>query len=394
MEETAIVVPLKPISSGPDSQLNTETMLRMLLNQEAMLIQRQPHSAEQHQSASSDNPNLVAQSAGSFAKAMSQATQQIGHVSSGSGLYRVILPTGSTVKDLVPAVGGGFRGITRAVGSTSIAGHVQLIPAAGATLAAGPMIATVALAMAGDMLSTYQTNAKLDAIHKAVKSLQDRKDAEDRAVLINADQQAQKVAGYLLDQACIPSMSTAPYAFGKLDELYTIYSERLDKWSDLTKRYAKQSHINSSDLLKDLIGASNDPLYDFERAVEQTYYAFALRARIILLEKIATEQNNANRSLVRVESILRDELNSVAQRQEQLASALEQLSFLPVGAAKFPVEVSGKKTSALRSSFFKLTCALHSQPSALPVLDNSDRTILELATNEQGLEIVNPQKSE
>ncbi|MCT6790196.1 hypothetical protein JMJ98_08460 [Bifidobacterium adolescentis] len=390
--EDAIVVPLKPISRELSGQMDTETMLLMLLNQDAMLIQYQPSSTTQHQS--SNGTNLVAQSAGSFAKAVSLATQQIGHVASDSGLYRVILPAGFTVKDLVPAVGGGFRGITRATGSSAIASHVRLIPATGAAVAAGPMIATVALAMAGDMLSSYQTNKKLDAIYKSVKSLQERRDAEDRAILINAAQQARKVTGYLLDQACIPSMSTAPYAFGKLEELFVLYGERLDKWSDIAEHYSKQSHVNSSDLLKELTNSSENSLYDFECAVEQTYQTFALRARIILLEKVAAEQNNASRSLAHVETILRSELDSIAQRQEQLVHTLESLSFLPVGAAKFPVEMSGKKTSALRSSFFKLTCALHSQPAALPVLDNSDHAILELAPNKQGLEIINPQKSE
>ncbi|WP_085347251.1 hypothetical protein [Bifidobacterium adolescentis] len=189
-------------------------------------------------------------------------------------------------------------------------------------------------------------------------------------------------------------MSTAPYAFGKLEELFVLYGERLDKWSDIAEHYSKQSHVNSSDLLKELTNSSENSLYDFECAVEQTYQTFALRARIILLEKVAAEQNNASRSLAHVETILRSELDSIAQRQEQLVHTLESLSFLPVGAAKFPVEMSGKKTSALRSSFFKLTCALHSQPAALPVLDNSDHAILELAPNKQGLEIINPQKSE
>ena len=106
--EDAIVVPLKPISRELSGQMDTETMLLMLLNQDAMLIQYQPSSTTQHQS--SNGTNLVAQSAGSFAKAVSLATQQIGHVASDSGLYRVILPAGFTVKDLVPAVGGGFRG--------------------------------------------------------------------------------------------------------------------------------------------------------------------------------------------------------------------------------------------------------------------------------------------
>ena len=202
--EEAVVVPLVSITSEP----GTEDMLRMLLNREALLISRAPASA---QGASS---GLVAQSTGAFAKAISQAAGQLGR-SSGSveGLYRVIMPTGSVARDLVPAVGGGFRGIARAAGSTKITGQVRLVPAvagAGATVAAGPLIATVGLAVAGEMLAQHQMNKKLDGIKNALVGIETRANDHDRSVLSTAAQQAGKVASYLLDQAHIQRSRQLP----------------------------------------------------------------------------------------------------------------------------------------------------------------------------------------
>src|SRR3954452_22803640 len=43
----------------------------------------------------------------------------------GAQLFTVELPPGQVLQNLVPAVGGGFRGLVRAPGSTQIAGHAR-----------------------------------------------------------------------------------------------------------------------------------------------------------------------------------------------------------------------------------------------------------------------------
>ena len=169
--EEAVVVPLVPLESEP----STEAMLRMLLNREALLIDR---TSQSPQSAPS---GLIAQSGGAFAKAVGQAMGQLGRSSSSEGLYRVIMPTGSVARDLVPAVGGGFRGLVRGAGGAKIAGQVRLVPAAagvGATVAAGPLIATVGLAVAGEMLAQHQTQKKLGEIRSALNAIQTRSEEQ------------------------------------------------------------------------------------------------------------------------------------------------------------------------------------------------------------------------
>lgn len=384
-EQDAVVVPLVPLTAEP----STETMLRMLLNREALVISRVATPGK------SIPTGMVAQTSGAFAKAISQAFGQAGHAASTEGLYRVILPTGSVARDLVPAVGGGFRGIARAAGSTKIAAHARLMPAAagtGAAVAAGPLIATVGLAIAGEMLAQHQMHKKLETIKSAVTGIQVRMDEQERSVLTTAEQQARKVAGYLLDQAQIPSISSAAHAFGDLDTLTNTYINRLDRWLEIADRHAGSDRVYAPDLMKALVDKRDNQAREFEQMVAQTYQALALRARVVVLEKIAAEFSNGDRSLPHVENVLRDELSVLADRQSQLVGLLDDLNVLQIDSSKVPIAFAGKGTIGARTSFGRLARALHATPDSLPLLTESDQTVLELAPTAEGLAVIAPTK--
>lgn len=381
--EEAVVVPLVPLESEP----STEAMLRMLLNREALLIDR---ASQSPQSAPS---GLIAQSGGAFAKAVGQAMGQLGRSSSSEGLYRVIMPTGSVARDLVPAVGGGFRGIVRGAGGAKIAGQVRLVPAAagvGATVAAGPLIATVGLAVAGEMLAQHQTQKKLGEIRSALNDIQARSEEQERSTLSTAGQQARRVVGYLLDQARIPSISSAAHAFGDLDSLTNSYIDQLDRWTAVTEKHAGAERVYAPELLTALVGRRDNPVEYFEQRVSLTYEALALRARVVVLEKVAAEFSNPDRSLPHVESVLRDELAAIAERHTQLGGLLDDLSVMQLDSSKVPIKFAGKGTLAARTSFSRLTRALHAAPDSLPVLTDSDQTMLELAPASGGLSVMTP----
>ena len=382
-EEEAVVVPLVPL----DTELSTEVMLRMLLDREALVIHRVSAPIV------STPSGMVAQTSGAFAKAIGQAVNQIGRAPSTDGLYRLILPTGSVARDLVPAVGGGFRGMVRAAGSTKVAGHARLIPAvpaAGAAVAAGPLIAAVALAVAGEMLAQHQIHKKLDTLKGAVHGVQHHLDAEERAVLTTADQEARKVAGYLLDQANLPAISSASHAFADLASLTNKHTERLDGWLAATARHEGSGRVNGSELMAALVGKRDDQIQEFERSVAQTYQAIALRARVTVLEKIAAEFSNMDRSLPHVEQVLRGELSALADRQRQLVGLLDDLSAMPIDGSRVPLAMAGKRTISVRTSFGRLARALHAAPDGLPLLTESDRTVLELAPSPKGLAVITP----
>ncbi|GAA2535852.1 hypothetical protein GCM10009860_15370 [Microbacterium mitrae] len=392
--EDAVVVPLVPLHSEP----TTEVMLRMLLNREALLIDRVEAPDRIYKSG------MVAQSSGAFAKALGQAVGHAGRAVGQAGravpaeqLYRVILPTGAMARDLVPAIGGGFRGMVRAAGSTKFAGHARLVPAAGAAgvggvaVAAGPLIAAVALATAGELLAQHQINRKLDSIRSVVIDLIVRQDDHERSVLTTASQQARKVASYLLDQAQIPSISSAPHAFGELDTLTNTYIDRLGRWRDAVAKHEGSDRVYTQDLMTALVGKKDNPIQEFERMVVQTYEALALRARVVVLEKIATEFSNADRSLPHVESVLRDELSLLADHQAGLVGLLDDLNVVQIDSSRVPIAFAGKGTLNARTSFGRLSRALHAAPDSLPMLTSADQTVLELSPSRAGFDVVVPQ---
>ena len=379
----AVIVPLVPLTSEP----STEAMLRMLLNREALLVDHVPTATKGAPSG------MVAQGTGAFAKAISQVTAQFSHAETYQGLYRAFTPTGAVARDLVPAVGGGFRGLVRGASTTKLAGHARLVPAAagtGATIAAGPLIATVGLAVSAEMLSQHQTNKKLEAISSVLVDLQGRADQEERSILATAGGQASKVASYLLDQASIPSISSASHAFGELDTLTSSYISRLGRWSDSVAKQLDAERVYAPDLLKVLVGKREDPIGDFERMVAQTYEALALRARVVVLEKVAAELSNPNRSLHHVQSLLRSELSDISDHQARLVRLLEDLSVMQLDSSKVPVAFAGKGTLAARTSFSRMSRLLHAAPSGIPILSESDQTVLELEPGSDGMKVVKP----
>lgn len=381
--QEAVIVPLVPLTSEP----STEMALRMLLNRDALLIDHVPTS--QKSSAS----GMVAQGSGAFAKAISQVTAQFSRAETFQGLYRAVTPTGAIARDLVPAVGGGFRGLVRGANSTKIAGQARLIPVtagAGATVAAGPLIATVGLAVSAEMLAQHQMNKKLESISRVLVDLQSRADQEERSILATASRQASKVAGYLLDQASIPSISSASHAFGELDTLTNSYISRLDRWSGAVAKHSDADRVYAPDLLKELVGKRDDPTGDFERMVAQTYEALALRARVVVLEKVAAEFSNPHRSLTHIEGVLRSELSDIAENQSRLVRLLEDLSVMQLDSSKVPVAFAGKGTLTARTSFSRLSRMLHSAPDGIPILSDSDQTVLELEPGTGGMKVVKP----
>jgi hypothetical protein len=252
------------------------------------------------------------------------------------------------------------------------------------------LIAAVALAVAGEMLAQHQIRKKLDTLKGAVHGVQHHLDAQERAVLTTADQEARKVAGYLLDQANLPAISSASHAFADLASLTNKHTERLDGWLAAAARHDGSGRVNGSELMAALVGKRDDQIQEFERSVAQTYQAIALRARVTVLEKIAAEFSNMDRSLPHVEQVLRGELSALADRQRQLVGLLDDLSAMQIDGSRVPLAMAGKRTISVRTSFGRLARALHAAPDGLPLLTESDRTVLELAPSPKGLAVITP----
>jgi len=188
----------------------------------------------------------------------------------------------------------------------------------------------------------------------------------------------------------VPAFANGSHAFGELASLTNQYIDRLDGWRTAVTSRQTAPRVNGADLMTALVGKREDQVQEFERAVAQTYEAIALRARVLVLEKIAAESSNPDRSLPHVERALRDGLSALAERQSQLAGLLDDLSAMQIDGSKLPVSFAGKRSIEVRSSFGRLARALHSTPDAIPLLTQSDQTVLELDAGAAGLSVVTP----
>ncbi len=142
--------------------------------------------------------------------------------------------------------------------------------------------------------------------------------------------------------------------------------------------------------MKALVGSRESQSQHFEHMVAQTYEALALRARVVVLEKVASEFANKDRSLPHVQNVLREELSALADRQFQLVALLDELNILRLDAMRGPVVTAGKKTLETRTSFARLAKALHSMPDSIPMLTEADETVLELAPSQDGFKVMSP----
>ena len=61
-----------------------------------------------------------------------------------------------------------------------------------------------------------------------------------------------------------------------------------------------------------------------------------------------------------------------------------------LGVTLVPLAMAGKRTISVRTSFGRLARALHAAPDGLPLLTESDRTVLELAPRPKGLAVITP----
>ena len=91
-----------------------------------------------------------------------------------------------------------------------------------------------------------------------------------------------------------------------------------------------------------------------------------------------------------VEKVLRDQLSGLAKRQEELVGLLDDLNVLQIDSSKVPGAFAGKGTLEVRTSFGRLARALHSTPDSLPLLTESDQTVLDLAPTAEGLDVIAP----
>lgn len=251
----------------------------------------------------------------------------------GGNLFRVHLPTGSSLDQLVPALGGGYRGMVRGAGM-GISGHARLVPV-GMTAARTARMGVLAVAVAADYMARQELNAKLAAIQRGVDHLVMRLDAEDRATL---DVAAETIAEA---QAAVAGERTPAVSLG-LDAT----ASRLRHFVAKERRWVEQVALAAEqivelgkkgkldtdgvpiDLFEQLIGMEGlqTTPWRFAERVSNYYRALVLDSHLAVLSTAETALGSEDHDLCEFQRMIERRLRVNALRQDELMAATEALA--------------------------------------------------------------------
>lgn len=332
-------------------------------------------------------------------KATSGLAQQLATIASKSGgwaaqasevLYRVEVPTGYTLQSLVPAVGGGFRGLVRSADGASIAGQARLVPvggaAAGAGIALGPLVGLMALSVGAEMLARHQQEKKLAAIKSGVDALRVAADEQTTAQLQSVSQAMELGSAALLERVEIPPSIGLGAARNNLRDIKNRGVNWLAQWEQaLSGRISDQS-IHFDDL-KSILARNDtgDHYTRFAREVATLYEALTLDSRALVVHAAEAAVQNPGETLSHFQAAIQRSLQENAELQDRLKSFLLSLSEIPVTSNWWrqraetdrAVEDVDRSIRRLASSFAQL-------PDAPPLLTQSNRQVLEIRKARDG----------
>lgn len=333
-------------------------------------------------------PSLAASS--ELARHVSTVMQRAGADVSrlAPNLVSVELPAGSTMTDLIPAVGGGFRGMVRAAGSTKVAGHARLVPVSGAAVAGGaglaPVLAVMAIAVGAEMLARHQQDQKLAAIKTIVAGI-DRYNADrEIAELRSAEQAIVLGSAALLDSIAIPSSIGLGSACDRVRVVLNRHVEELDRWQDAAASLPrKDGTVDYAQLVKAL-GVAENP-HAFPRAVASLYQATVLdsRAKVLLASEAALL--NPDRPLENLHAQLTSSLAANVEIQDRLRETLWALTVPRLRSGRTaPRPTARQAVTTFDRALGMLAVSMSRTPPALATVSPAGHHVLELTRGADG----------
>ncbi len=386
-EPTGAVVPL---DGSTDTDLLAADPWRMLAEGTGLLVTWQDPP---RRVGDSWGPSLGATSA--LASQLAAIVSRVGGGSAagaGSALFRLELPTGSTLQHLVPAVGGGFRGLVRTgEGGTAIAGHARLVAvgggAVGTGVALGPLVALLALPVGAEMLARHQQNKKLDAIRRGVRDLGRAADEKMAAQLQSAEQALEFGSAAMLDRIEVPgSIGLGPAR----DNLRVIKNRGLgwlDGWE--TRVHCVKSGRTGVDFgkMREILAGSDsqDSEYrKFPARVQMLYKALALDSRALVVHAAEVALKRPDETLPHVQRYLKRELGANAEAQDRLKEVLWKLAELRITYSLPALRSTGRDVAALFQVLAQLAAGVSRLPDAPALLSTDNRQLLEVLRDRDG----------
>jgi hypothetical protein len=330
---------------------------------------------------------------------LGQILSEVGNASpnaasaSNGMLFTLELPNGSVLTDLVPATGGGFRGMTRAAGSSNISGHARLLPAgsgegaavAGA-VALGPALALMAVAVGGEALARYQLEKKLDANHDAVRDVDRQLFAAKVAKLDSAEQALKQASAAIMDQVSIPASVGLGAAVNGVREVVSEGRGWLTGWEKGAESLTTKRADTGVDLgsMERALGITDDDYSQFARRAELFYRALVLDARAQVLTGAEAAFSHPDSPLTYLRVTLNRSLKENAELQERLREVMWKLSASPIGYSLPAMPNTGKKAARCDRMLRGMAMAFARMPDAPPVLGPNGRQVVEILRKRDG----------
>lgn len=253
----------------------------------------------------------------------------------GGRVYRLELPSGSGVEDLVGAIGGGVRAAVRGPGGR-IAGQARLVPVSPVRLATAvnpALLGLMAVTVLAEMAGADEQGRRLDAILDGVDRLNARFDMEDDARLHTAEQAIRQAHAALLDGAVIPESIGLGTAMSNLQVIRHRSATLLTGWERVVAGLAPGENPGAA--VRGALGAVGSLGWEsFPAAVRTAYLSLTLDARRVVLTTAEAQMRNPGMAL----SAFRDGVEAdLAARGDEL----RRLRALFVGLSTVPLGTSG-----------------------------------------------------
>lgn len=326
----------------------------------------------------------------SLARSLTEIAQRAGaaRVLDTAALFRVEVPAGQTLLDLVPAVGGGFRGMIRS--GSKITSHARLVPVGGAAvgggaaLALGPLVGLMALSVGAEMLARHQQEQQIKAIPQVAEALLKRQKQQDTAVLTTSEDTIRAANGALLDRIRVPESVGLGATANNLHNLRNRAVGWLESWEGGVRSDPWTEKGLDIKKMHSILGAPLDSPGDFEASVGLLVRSVILDSRMRIIGAVEAATLNPEADLSQFRGEVEADLRRNADVLERLRETLHDLSDYPIHVG-YPHRLKTESEARLLAS--RLSRAAHAvgkTASALPLLDEQNRLVIEAQRQQDG----------
>lgn len=304
-----------------------------------------------------------------------------------AALFRVELAAGQTLQSLVPAVGGGFRGMTRS--ATNITSHARLVPVTGAAvgtgIALGPLVGLMALSVGAEMLARHQQDVQLAAIRRSVEAVERHHLDQMGAHLDGAAGAIESASAALLDQIQIPQ----GVGFGPaVNNLRTVKHQALgwlEAWERQFRGLAAEPGTIDIERVETAMGNVDLGGSDgFFGRVELLYRAVVLDSRARVLTRTEAGLTDPTKDLPHFHDDVRGGLAENGKILERLRAVLFDASQIRITSGYWSTSGTERTVIRLDRAFARLAQAMTERPDPPALLSTEGRLVIEVNRSAAG----------